>query len=63
MQDPPAINIKLDRAQHWIGLGAQASDPVKRIIEKGKAAEPVGAAVATVVDAPPAEESTEESEA
>ena len=46
MQDPPAINIKLDRAQYWLGLGAQPSDPVKRIIEKGNSAQPVGAVVA-----------------
>jgi small subunit ribosomal protein S16 len=65
MKDPPAVNIKLDRAQYWLGLGAQASDPVKRIIEKGISAVPVGAAVAaaTEVEDAPAEATAEESEA
>ncbi len=34
MQNPPAITIKQDRALHWLRLGAQASDPVKRILDK-----------------------------
>jgi small subunit ribosomal protein S16 len=63
MQDPPAINIKLDRAQYWLGIGAQASDPVKRIIEKGNGAEPATVAVAAEVGASPSEEPAEESAA
>ena len=34
MQNPPAITLKRDRAQHWLSLGAQASDPVQRILDK-----------------------------
>ena len=34
MQNPPAITIKQDRALHWLRLGAQASDPVQRILDK-----------------------------
>ena len=34
MQDPPAITLKQDRALHWLRLGAQASDPVQRILDK-----------------------------
>ena len=34
MQNPPAITIKQDRALHWLRLGAQASDPVRRILDK-----------------------------
>jgi small subunit ribosomal protein S16 len=41
MQDPPAITLKQDRAQHWLSKGAQASDPVRRIIEKIGVPEPV----------------------
>ena len=65
MQDPPAINIKRDRAQHWISLGAQASDPVKRLLEKDNNVVPVGAAVAAAPEAEeaPADEPSEESEA
>ena len=63
MQDPPAINIKLDRAQYWLGIGAQASDTVKRIIEKSNSAEPATVAVAAETDASPSEEPAEESAA
>lgn len=34
MQNPPAITLKRDRAQHWLSLGAKASDPVQRILDK-----------------------------
>jgi len=34
MVDPPLINIKEDRATHWLNLGAQPSDPVLRILDK-----------------------------
>ncbi len=34
MQNPPAITLKQDRALHWLSLGAQASDPVQRILDK-----------------------------
>ena len=34
MQNPPAITIKQDRALHWLRLGAQASEPVQRILDK-----------------------------
>ena len=65
MQDPPAINIKRDRAQHWLGLGAQASDPVKRLLEKDNNVVPVGVAVAAAPEAEeaPTDETAEESEA
>ncbi|CAI8041822.1 30S ribosomal protein S16 [Geodia barretti] len=62
MQNPPAININLDRAQYWLGHGAQPSDPVKRIIEKGNGLAAVGASAAGE-DSAAAEEPSEESEA
>lgn len=34
MQNPPAITLKHDRVLHWLRVGAQASDPVHRILEK-----------------------------
>ena len=34
MQNPPAITLKQDRALHWLRLGAQASDPVQRILDR-----------------------------
>ena len=30
--DPSIVEIDLERADHWIGNGAQPSDPVKRLI-------------------------------
>ena len=30
--DPSIVEIDLERADHWIGNGAQPSDPVKKLI-------------------------------
>lgn len=34
MKEPSVINVDVDRANHWIGEGAQVSATVKRLIEK-----------------------------
>ncbi len=34
MTDPPTINIKGERAGHWLSVGAQPSDAVARILLK-----------------------------
>ena len=62
MQNPPAITLKQDRAQHWLSVGAQATEPVQRILDKMGTPE---AAVVTVAEEEQAaeEESVEESEA
>ena len=62
MQNPPAITLKRDRAQHWLSLGAKASDPVQRILDKQgdlslATEEPAAEAEVSV-----AEETSEESE-
>lgn len=36
--DPPAITVKLDRADEWLRHGAQPSEAVQRILDKAKAA-------------------------
>ena len=60
MQNPPAITLKQDRALHWLSLGAQASDPVQRILDRnGVLAQGEATAEAEPVDA---EEPGEESE-
>ncbi len=65
MQNPPAITLKRDRALHWLRLGAQASDPVQRILDRNG----VSAQAESLADteAEPelveAEDSDEESEA
>ena len=61
MQDPPAITLKDDRALHWLNLGAQASDPVQRILEKNGVLAMVGASPADAEIAS-ADEPAEESE-
>ena len=33
MKDPPAFTLKTDRANDWLGKGAQPSDAVKRILD------------------------------
>lgn len=71
MQNPPAISLKQDRARHWLRLGAQASDPVQRILDKNgvsammpdPSADESEAVAATPAEATPAEETVEESEA
>ena len=60
MQDPPAITLKQDRAQHWLSQGAQASDPVRRILEKRGVS---AGAAGPNEEAATGEESAEDSEA
>lgn len=63
MQDPPAITLKQDRALHWLRLGAQASDPVQRILDKNGVLAMVGSSDAPAVEEPnSADEPAEESE-
>ena len=62
MQNPPEITLKHDRAQHWLSVGAQATEPVQRILDKLGASEAVAVAVAEEEQAVE-EELAEESEA
>lgn len=32
--DPPLINLKQDRVEHWISVGARASDTAAQVIDK-----------------------------
>lgn len=32
--DPPTFNIKEERALHWLSVGAQPSDPVRRLLDR-----------------------------
>jgi small subunit ribosomal protein S16 len=32
-QEPSLIEIDVERAEHWLGLGAQPSDPVRKLLE------------------------------
>ncbi len=63
MQNPPAITLKQDRALHWLRLGAQASDPVQRILDKNgllaQAESPSGAEAEPTDAEEPSEESEE----
>jgi small subunit ribosomal protein S16 len=59
MQDPPAITLKQDRALHWLRVGAQASDPVQRILDKNGVLAMVGNPAAADEEPAPAEESEE----
>ncbi|MEW6118243.1 MAG: 30S ribosomal protein S16 [Nitrospirota bacterium] len=33
-KEPSEIKVNLDRARHWIGLGAQPTDTVKKLLQK-----------------------------
>jgi small subunit ribosomal protein S16 len=33
-RDPSFIEIDADRAKHWLGVGAQPSQPVRRLLQK-----------------------------
>lgn len=39
ISDPPAIKVDLERARHWISVGAKPSDTVAALIRKAEAAE------------------------
>ena len=34
------VNLKLDRVDHWVGVGAQPSDTVRSLIKKVRLAQP-----------------------
>jgi small subunit ribosomal protein S16 len=34
LTDPPTIELDLDRAKHWLSVGAQPSDPVALMLKK-----------------------------
>lgn len=36
-ESEPRYRIALDRVAHWVGVGAQPSDAVRKIIKRGKA--------------------------
>lgn len=33
-EDPSVIRVESDRVQYWLGVGAQPSEPVQRLLEK-----------------------------
>ena len=41
--NPATVDLKRDRIQHWVALGAQLSDRVAKLVEKTPAAAPVAA--------------------
>ncbi len=63
MQNPPAITLKRDRALHWLRLGAQASDPVQRILDRNGVSAQAERLADTEAELVEAEDSDEESEA
>ncbi len=62
MQDPPAITLKQDRALHWLRQGAQASDPVQRILDKNGILAMVGSPDVPAGESDSSAELVEESE-
>ena len=69
--DPPTIEIKADRAQYWLSVGAQPSEPAARLLRKvgvlaggveasAETAEPEAEAAPETESAPEAEAEPEE---
>jgi small subunit ribosomal protein S16 len=56
--DPPTIDLKVDRARYWLGVGAQPSDAVARMLQKAGVGElqPVAAPAGAEEMAEPARE-------
>jgi small subunit ribosomal protein S16 len=44
--EPPTMVVDLERARYWLGVGAQPTDAVRRILEKLMAEEAAGGAIA-----------------
>jgi len=38
--NPPAVELKMDRVQHWLSCGAQPSETVNSLIKKAAAPAP-----------------------
>jgi small subunit ribosomal protein S16 len=38
--DPPEIKLDIERVDHWVGLGAQASPTVRRIVNRVRTESP-----------------------
>ena len=36
-RDPAVVKIDAERAKHWIGMGARASDTVRSLLKRGAA--------------------------
>jgi small subunit ribosomal protein S16 len=41
LANPPAVNLKHDRVEHWTKAGAQMSDTVARLVKNNPAPAPV----------------------
>ena len=43
MTDPSTVNLKIDRVNYWVGVGAQPTETVKRLIKNYAPAETAAA--------------------
>ena len=43
MTDPSTVNLKIDRVNYWVGVGAQPTETVKRLIKNYQPTEAVAA--------------------
>ncbi len=64
LPDPPAFQIKRERAIYWLSVGAQPTDAVARLLRKMGIIDENGKLIAqpTQEDSPPEEGSTEASQ-
>lgn len=40
---PPAVNVKLERVDHWVGQGARLSETVRSLVKRARESAPTGA--------------------
>ena len=52
--EPPTVELKADRIQHWLSVGAQPSEAVDRMLKKAGIVNPASAKKATA-EAPAAQ--------
>jgi small subunit ribosomal protein S16 len=55
MTDPSTVNLKIERVNYWVSVGAQPTETVKRLIKKYVPAETAAPAEAAPAEAAPAE--------
>ena len=57
--EPPLIEVNAERAQHWLGVGAQPSDTARALLRKSGVLEAAGASGGASPAPPAAEVETE----
>ena len=63
LKQPPVIKVNSERAEYWLGEGAQPTDVVRDLLKKSGVEKTKGKAAKAKAEAAPAEEAVEATEA